>query len=298
MAKNHSISSRIETALFLGMSRIFCALGMKRARATGRLLGRFFYTFFPIRKGNVIRGLTRAFPDYEKERINRIARGVFENFGITLFEMFCYPLYNQNPESYCSIENPELIREIYSRNRGAIGMTAHFGSWEWACTSTFYSMRDVTMGALSKTQKNKPLSAWIDSQRKFHGLKIFPTGITVKEAYKALLDKNVILVAADQRGPKEGLHVKMFGIDTPFQVGSATLSSKLGVPVFFFLAIRQQDDNYCIIAEEIETSDIPKGSPDSIRLINQRYAEKMEYYLRLYPEQWLWLHEIWKNVTV
>ncbi|CAG1769037.1 hypothetical protein BAC3_00004 [uncultured bacterium] len=185
MAKNHSISSRIETALFLGMSRIFCALGMKRARATGRLLGRFFYTFFPIRKGNVIRGLTRAFPDYDQERIDRIARGVFENFGITLFEMFCYPLYNQNPELYCSIENPGLIRDIYSRNRGAIGMTAHFGSWEWACTSTFYSMRDVTMGALSKTQKNKLLSAWIDSQRKFHGMKIFPTGITVKEAYKA-----------------------------------------------------------------------------------------------------------------
>lgn len=296
MAENFSLSSRIEFALFRGMSRLFCALGMKRARSTGRALGSFFFRFLPVRKGEVLRGLKRAFPGYSEDEIRRVARRVFENFGITLFEMFCYPLYNQHPEKYCSIENPGIIREIYERKKGAIGMTAHFASWEWACTSLYFSMQDITMGALSKTQKNKLLSSWIDTQRSFHGLKIIPTGITVKEAYKALLEKNIILVAADQRGPKEGLHVQMFGVDTPFQVGSATLSSKLGTPVFFFLTVRQPDDNYCIIAEEIKTDDIPKGSPDAIRMINQRYAEKMEHYLRLYPEQWLWLHEIWKNV--
>ena len=124
--------------------------------------------------------------------------------------------------------------------------------------------------------------------------KIISLGISIRNIYKELKNKNLVAMVADQRGPSEGLRVKFFGIDTAMYSGPAILAIKTGAPLIYGLTIRQPDFSYKVVLEEISLNNLPDDEEEKVREISQRLASFLEKYIKLYPEQWLWMHKIWK----
>jgi KDO2-lipid IV(A) lauroyltransferase len=126
------------------------------------------------------------------------------------------------------------------------------------------------------------------------GNKAVPLGISIRQIYKELKEKNVIAMVSDQRGPSDGVRVKLMGRWASVYSGPAVLALKTKAPILYAISVRQPDYSYTCEFFEIKTVDLPDEEDDKITELNQRMTDFLESYIRKYPEQWLWMHKRWK----
>jgi KDO2-lipid IV(A) lauroyltransferase len=206
----------------------------------------------------------------------------------------CIPKMSKD-ELYARVtckEIPEL-KEIYNEGRGLIFLTAHFGNWEYGAISVPMQMGTI-MYPIVKPQRNPYVTDWLKKMRETHGNRVIPLGMSIRDIYKVLKDGKLLGVVGDQRGPKGGMRVKLFGRDTSIYSGTAELVLKLKVPIFVLFAVRIEGSQFTAFTEQIEIDNLPEEYDEQVKEINQRYMNLLEKYVRLYPEQWFWMHNIWK----
>jgi KDO2-lipid IV(A) lauroyltransferase len=59
--------------------------------------------------------------------------------------------------------------------------------------------------------------------------------------------------------------------------------------------VRQADGVYDTTFEEIDQSDLTGYTDENVLELTRRHAAILEKYIRLYPDQWLWMHKRWKH---
>ncbi|MCP5062601.1 MAG: lysophospholipid acyltransferase family protein, partial [Ignavibacteriae bacterium] len=118
--------------------------------------------------------------------------------------------------------------------------------------------------------------------------------ISVKEIFKALKNNEVVGVVGDQRGPRKGIKVKYFSKDTYTFSGTAAIALKTKSPVLVMLIVRNSIGNYETKIEEIQLEELVGSKEEQIVQFNQKYMSILEKYVKQYPEQWFWMHNIWK----
>ncbi len=289
------LKNKIEYFILLLISGFFNLLGLKNSRKFAKYLSYFFYYFVPIRKSTIIDNLKIAFPDWDKKKIKNTAVKNYESFLITLIEILIIP--NCTPDefekfTYC--DNINLIEEELLKKQGLILLTAHFGNWELSL-SWLSKKLSHQINALAKAQRNPYVTKLLNKGRETFGNKVVMHGSGVKFLFKCLAKKEIVLLAGDQRGPKESKRVKLFGRETAIYSGTAAIAIKTGVPVIIFgLMCRQPNYIYKYVIEKIEIPIGDESKEEKILQINQVYMNKLEKYIRLYPEQWFWMHKIWK----
>jgi Kdo2-lipid IVA lauroyltransferase/acyltransferase len=283
-----------EYILFLLFSYFFRFCGLNLARKFSYPFSVLFFYLIPIRKKVVIENLSRAFPDSDNSEINRIAFKCYRNFVISLIEILYMP--NMSKEEIIDIlpaGNSDLIKNKYEEGKGVILLSAHFGNWEYIAASVGARI-NIPLYVVVKPQRNPFVNDWMNNVRTRWINKIVPLGVSIRQIYKEIKNKNLVAMIADQRGPFEGIRVKFFGIDTAVYSGPAALALKTGAPIVYGLAIRQPDYSFKVVFEEINLSDLPETEEEKIISISQRHTAFLEGYIRKYPEQWFWMHKRWK----
>ena len=101
-------------------------------------------------------------------------------------------------------------------------------------------------------------------------------------------------MVGDQRGPRDGIRVNYFNQPTLTFPGFAILALKKKVPILVALSRRDSKGKYIIDITEIGFDNLPENNQDAIKELNQRYMAIVEDAVRKSPEQWLWMHNIWK----
>ncbi len=285
---------RIEYIIFSGFSLLFKICGLKLSRRFSTLLAFIFYYIIPIRKDITIENLTRAFPEFDSRKIKKIAFGSYKSFAITLIEILYLPWMNKD-EAYKAVMCPNinLIKSKYAEQNGLILLSAHFGNWEYMAVSIALQT-GVPFSVVVKAQRNTLVTDWLNTVRCNWGNKIVPLGISIRQIYKELKDKNIVAMVADQRGPSDGAKVNFFGRKAAVYSGPTVLALKTGAPILYGIAIRQPDNTYFSEFHEICIDNLPEDYEERVSEINQRLTDYLENIIRKYPEQWLWMHKRWK----
>src|ERR1039457_2184902 len=113
------MQDRIEYILFISLSFFVRLLGLSISRRLSYMLAAFFYFIVPIRKKTVKENLQKAFPDYNKSKINKIAFGSYRSFCITLVEILYLPsLAKVELESSVINTGIALLKEKYIEGKG------------------------------------------------------------------------------------------------------------------------------------------------------------------------------------
>jgi KDO2-lipid IV(A) lauroyltransferase len=248
----------------------------------------------PIRKKTTIENLTNAFPEYSPGKIKQIAFGSYKSFAIALIEILSVPWMNKDDiinSVKCS--NINLVKEKYNENKGVILLTAHYGNWEFLALSIGLQA-DISFAVVVKAQRNTYVSDWLNKMRCKWGNNVVPLGISIRQIYKELKNKNVVAMVADQRGPFDGVRVNFFDRRTSVYSGPAVLALKTKAPILYAISVRQPDSSYVCEFFEIKINDLPDNEEDKIVELNQRMTDFLESYIRKHPEQWLWMHKRWK----
>ena len=289
-----SIQNLIEYFLFIVLANFFQLFGLEKARVFAKPLAYLFFYFIPIRKSTVIENLRTAFPAYSLKEINGIAFKCFYSFTIALIEIICLPnVKKEKLKLLMDCPQIRLLNDAYKKNKGMIILTAHFGNWEIGASSIAAHL-GVPLYIVAKDQRNPYITKWLNNMREKSGNKVTSLGISIKNVYRELKNKNVLGIVADQRGPREGMRINFFGKSTAVYPGTAQMAVKTGSPVAIGIIVRQPDFKYEVIFEIIEPENLNGTEEEKAFKINQKYFSILESYVRKYPEQWFWMHKIWK----
>ncbi len=284
----------LEYSLFLVLAGVVRILGLNVSRRLSIIIAFTFYYVIPIRKQVTLKNLRLAFPEYSDSEIRKIAFGSYKSFSITLIEILFVPYMTRNQiEDAVYCENCVLVRKYYEQNRGLILLSGHFGNWEYIALSVSAKI-DVPFHVVVKAQRNPYVDKYLNRGRIKWINKIVPLGASIRKIYAELKSKNIVAMVADQRGPADGMRVNFFGQKSSIYHGPSQLAIKTKAPILYGLAVRQPDYTYKAHITEISTENLPEDEEMKIQEVSQRHMAFLESAIRKNPEQWLWMHNIWK----
>lgn len=290
------MKSSLEYLLFASVARLLQLLPLGAVRGLARGVAHAVFVLLPVRKKLTMLQLRRAFPDTPDAEIRRIARGSYVNLMTTIFEMMWTPRLNaDNLPRVLRIHNHDVVEHARRRGSGVIMMSGHFGNWEWLSTGASQLM-GFNVTVVVHPIHNPAVDTLVEGWRQSMGNRVVDMGLSIREIIRALRNREVVAMLADQSGPSGSLYVRFFGHYAATYEGPATFALRTGAPVIMSFAVRGDDGNYDVLQEEIPTADLRGLTDANLHELTRRHVRALERMIRRYPDQWLWQHKRWKHV--
>ncbi len=288
------LKEKVEFFFFNFFSFLIKLFGLKFARKIGKLVGTLAFYVLPIRKSIVIKNLSFAFPEKSKSEIEAIAKKNYQSIFITFFE-FMYAPFSSKDEitKLGDFENLSFLNNLKENSKGTIFFTAHFGNWELGAIALGILINE-TIYVLAKKQSNSFVNNWLTKAREVHGNKMIWLGQSIRHLIEVLKKGGAVGILADQRGPIDSPRINFFGKPTAFPIGSAIIAAKTNPNIIFIAFIRKNDFTYEFVYELVETEKLSNEIDKRALKINQLYANFIERIVKQYPEQYFWMHNLWK----
>lgn len=298
MAKKGKLVSTLEYATLRLLLSGLGILPRAGAVSAGRAIGQIVYYLATSLRRTGEQNLKIAFPDMRKPERTRLLRGSFDNLGRLLGEFSQLP--RATPERLRElIEYDEVglahLREAEKAKRGVIFLTGHIGSWE--LLSFGWSALEYPISFLVRPIDNARIDEMIRSIRTRYGNQPIDKKGAARQALKVLREGGTLGILSDLNShPHEGVFVPFFGQLACTTAGIATLALKTDAIVIPTCAVWDKQKRRYFFhgdppVELVRTGDHEKD----VELNTARFAAAMERMIRLYPDQWLWIHKRWKT---
>jgi KDO2-lipid IV(A) lauroyltransferase len=288
----------IEYAAFEIVVFLVRLLPFSFAQRLGKRLGRFMLSPIGYRKEVTLSNLRRAFPEKAEVEIAAIARGAYENLGISLLEFAWYPkMSREQLKDLVHFDRPEVLRNAFDKGKGLVILTAHFGNWELLGQSMVLNFGFGVSG-IAKTQANPLVDRRINEWRSLVGNRVIPMETSLREILKALRNGEAVGLVADQAAPKENVPIEFFGTMVPTHQGPSALSLRTGSPIVSVFSVRRPDGSYDAIVQEVPSEDLKGDTEENVNELTRRHVKITEHIIRQHPDHWLWQHKRWKHVPL
>lgn len=258
------------------------------------LLYLLMYHVAGYRKKVVYDNLRKAFPEYDRSEIRRIAKQFYHHLSDVILESAVFHFYSESgARSRLRFKNPELLGDLYKKGKQVMAVMGHYGNWEYITALGLHM--DYPFLAIYKPLHNRYFDRMVQKNRKAFGMIPVPMakiGRTLIE-YHRNNTAALTLFLADQRPQYHQIQywTKFLGRDTPLFLGTEKLARKLDAAVVFLKFRKLKRGRYELEAELICES--PEGlHPYEI---TERHVRILENMIREEPAYWLWSHQRWKH---
>lgn len=252
-------------------------------------LGFLAFDVFRIRRAVTLENLRNSFGGEKSEReLEKIARLSYVHIGMTFIEMLYAPKLAPRIHEIVDLSDIDIIHRALRRGKGLVLVGCHFGSWELNGGSVAAAGFPLTV--VARKQANPLVDRLMNRNRSLFGMKVIPTGASVKHIVRALRNGESIGLMSDQDAGRRGVFVDFFGRKASTPQGSAQLALKYGTPVIVLMTVRTSPGHYRSIPGEVEVM-----PDDTVESLTQRYTLVMEEIIRQFPEQYFWMHRRWKT---
>jgi Kdo2-lipid IVA lauroyltransferase/acyltransferase len=281
--------------ILLFFSGISLILTRKARTSFGKFIGVLIRLFLPGRIKVTIENLSKAFPDKSEDWIQDIMKKSFANLGIVLSEIIVFRYMSEKKiRKYLTLENPDIFFDCYSKGKGVILVSAHFGNWELNAFAGALFV-NVPFLIIVENQRNSLINDKINEFRIKCGNKIVPKDKAAREIVREIKNGGVVALLADQSATEDrDIFVDFFGRKASTYEAPASLALKFGIPMICSFPVRQKDGTYLSSVVEVNHSDL-EHNKEGIEQLTRRHVKILEDVIREYPEQWVWQHKRWKH---
>jgi KDO2-lipid IV(A) lauroyltransferase len=294
---------------------------LRAARAVGRAIPHM-PKIGPKYMGRAVKNLTDAFPQWPQERIEQCAAQSLEHLCQIGVEVMYAPRLISHESFMRHLIFTDVspgVRELLA-SRPVILITGHVGNWE--LIGSAISMVGFPVHAVYRPFDLQLLDEWMVTTRQRRGLTLVSKFGAVKALPPMLKAGFPAGLVADQSGGDRGLFTPFFGRLTSTYKSIGILAQQTGATLVCGMARRmrhgeptpagpwmdtptggrplQKDSNFPSLRYSVELVDMfgPEDwskQPDPLYYLTARYRRAIEMMVRRAPEQYFWMHRIWRS---
>lgn len=195
-------------------------------------------------------------------------------------------------------EGVAIIRAELAHGKGMLFVGSHFGSFE--ALRALAEAHDVPLRIVLNTQQTPAQTALLaelapDLARDIIDGSQDPMS-TILAMGEAAAKGHVVALLADRGRPDETMvRTPFLGSPAPFPTGPWLLAAALKIPVILCLGIYCGGNRYKLVFERLaDPVDIPRHERRAaMQDMLQRFAERLEHYVRLSPYNWFNFYDFW-----
>jgi len=230
--------------------------------------------------------LQLAVPELSKQEVERIVRGVCNNVGRALIEIYSGEEFLAHVESSPFVgPGVDAFNAFRESHRPMVLITAHIGNYD-AVRGTL-ARQGLAMAALYKPMSNKAFNKHYVSAISTIGQPVFSLGGRgVTGLIRHLKDGGTIGIVGDvmrYAGPL----LSFFGQPAHTPVSAAEWAVTYNAPLIPVFGLRNPD-GFTFRLHVAEP--IPHGTPEEMM---QAYNDAVEAVVRDNMDQWFWIHRRW-----
>ena len=251
------------------------------------------YRVFGYRRKVVESNLKNSFPEKSVEELKTIEKKFFKHFCDIIVETLkTFTISEKDIRERFAFKNAEMLNKYYDNGNSVIGVTAHYGNWEWGALSMGIFLDHKTMGIFHQLKSDFWDKRLRSSRGKF-GLALVPTD-QVKPWLKENNNTPVLPGFVGDQTPHKvnRCHWMTFlNQETPVFLGAEKYAREYNWPMVY-AAIRKEKRGYYSV-EVILVSDSPLTEKPTA--LTEKHVKILEEQIIEAPEYWLWTHRRWKR---
>ena len=258
----------------------------------GRQLGRLAWHVLRHERKKALRNLAIAFPEWTEEKRRETTQAMFRHFGTSIFELAWLPNLNaKRREETTIVDGIDRILEVLDSGRGVIMFTAHCGNWEWLSYVMGSYGRPVSV--LHRERDQPDMNRYIIELRAKAGVRTIGRGTasSAKEMIQSVRKGGMLAFVIDQNIRTESVKVPFFGVPALTPVGPVNFAIRTEAMISVSYIHRLPDGRHH--AQFLEPRQCHKGE-DPVALAAE-ITRKYEEQIRRHPEQWVWVHDRWRE---
>lgn len=233
-------------------------------------------------------------PEASEREIRREAREVFRNATRYYADLLHLPHLDVEKfyQEQLDLEGTEYLTAAQESGRGAVVVSAHFGSPEMAVQGL--AAAGFTLFALTEPLKPKAMSDFIHWLRSRHGHQFRTVSFGgVKEAVQRLKKGGLVALMLDRDVGGTGVPMEFCGRETKIPLGAVDLALRTGADLIPAWAWRIGHYRFhARIGPPLEIVRTGNFEQD-VRSNARRLLALFEGHLKAYPGQWAVLEPIW-----
>lgn len=284
-----------ERALYRALV-VLAAIGrripLQLGRVFGRALGSLAYAVAVRERRKALKHIAIAFPQWDDARRRDTIRKMFRHLGMSLFEIAWMPNMDvATRDRLTVIEGAEPLLRLIDQGRGVVVFTAHCGNWEWMSYAVGLWGRPTTV--LQRERDAPEMNRWITEHRARSGVRTIDRGSSAagRELIQSLRRGGILAFLIDQNLRTDSVQVPFFGRNALTPIGPAKLAIRTESVVVDILIERLPDGRHRLkVGVPLET----KRDDDPVAL-TARMTRIIEDQIRRVPEQWVWMHDRWRD---
>ncbi len=285
------VRARVLYRALVIVSAIGRRLPLRLGRVFGRGLGGLAWHVARRERRKALANVARAFPDWPAADHRRTIRAMFRHFGVALFEIAWLPnITMANVAETTRVEGLDRIVELVRAGRSIVVFTGHCGNWEWLA---FTCGLHVPVSVIQRERDEAGMNDYITALRARAGIRTVDRGsaASAREIIQALRRPGVLAFLIDQSIRAESAKIEFFGIPALTPIGPAKLAIRTEAAVVTAFIHRQDDGiQHVRFFEPIDTH---RGD-DPIALTT-KITRQIEEQIRAHPDQWVWMHDRWRD---
>ena len=296
------VRHRVEYASARTLAFILKILPRPLVELMGRAVGLLVFYSAASRRSVALKNLDLAFGETRTEADKkRIARQSMSNFGYWFLEMLAYEGMSREKLAKRMIYSEscrEIWEEVASEGKGLIFLLTHFSNWELLGLYLGDQAFGTTQTAVvAKTMHNSLISDWIHSIRAQTGNEVIYVRDAGMKVLRMLRANKAVAILFDQATTlrRGGIESSFFGHPCVTYRAVAAFSLATGAPIINVFCLPRPGGRFEIFFERMESFEPGEDKEDSIHQLTQLCNDKVETYIRKYPECYFWVHKRWKH---
>lgn len=262
-----------------------------------RGLGSLSYNVISRQRNFTLTHLREAYAGQKTEaEIRVMAKQVMQNMTQTTAELLKVPSITfEKAMGFVEAGNAfEVYQSLLKEGNGLISMTAHIGSWD--LLAGIFGLRGFQGAVLARRIYYEPYNQWVVGLRSRMNVRTIYRDGASREILDILAKNQIVGLLPDQdiEGIR-GVFVPFFGRPAYTPVAPVRLALSSGAPIVCNFMIRQPGDRYKIVLGNVIRPKIEGSRDEAVQHYTALWMNEFEKVIRMYPEQWAWMHNRWKT---
>ncbi|MCI0532122.1 MAG: hypothetical protein L0Y74_09275 [candidate division Zixibacteria bacterium] len=260
-------------------------------------IGKVAFDLLKIRRRVTLSNLELAFGRQKsKEEREQIGRRSYQIISRSFVEHLYLPKLKKGEIlNLVKFESTKPFEQALAGGKGAILVSAHFGSWQ------LFGVAAAQLGFpvkfLVQPQRNAEIDTASYKYIEDKGVGILHTKTSAGRICDLIAQNNFVAMLADQDAGRHGTIVNFLGQPASTHKGPAYFAIKTGAPIVLGFMVQNGDSGFMGELLDLYYPAITGDRDRDIAATMQYITTRIEEYVRKYPDHWFWPHRRWKSTV-